>query len=333
MPRVINPAPAKIEVMLRHSWLAEDQMAAFTISQFVPAMQSVSNYLSPWLLANKWDAARVKNGICIQDVQITVCLMNQALKFLENAFCNTVGHYILAKEGMETWARVTNYYASFFSIHSLLCIQGRTITRLNLDKELNVQIVPLDFREHIFGITTKHLGKNLHAIPWKWFYEIYDRYAVSHSAYERVSRKAFVADPADESIERNAINYKPFEGFKEIRDFARLQEFSRLFKDYASNLERKASLEEFLADLEGYASDPEHKYFARVLLKIALAGDILSPLCGANIALQNEWTKMNQKWQDFLSAIFPGTSTCYLLKFVPLLGSMDRPPSGLSDSS
>ena len=180
MPTVIDPAPVEIEVMLRHSWLVEDQKAAFTSSSSVPNMQSVSAYLSPWLLSNGWNAARVKNGICLQDVQITVCLMNQALKFLENAFCNTVGHYILAQKGMETWARVTNYYASFFSIHSLLCIQGRTITRLNLDKELSVQIVPLDFRNHIFGLTTKHLGRNPHhGTPWKRFYEIYDRYAVS----------------------------------------------------------------------------------------------------------------------------------------------------------
>ena len=322
MPTVIDPAPVEIEVMLRHSWLVEDQKAAFTSSSSVPNMQSVSAYLSPWLLSNGWNAARVKNGICLQDVQITVCLMNQALKFLENAFCNTVGHYILAQKGMETWARVTNYYASFFSIHSLLCIQGRTITRLNLDKELNVQIVPLDFRNHIFGLTTKHLGRNPHhGTPWKRFYEIYDRYAVSHTAYERVSRTAFITEPTDESIERNALNYRPFEGFQEVRNLTRFQEFSSLFTKYSSNLEKKRSLEEFLVDLQGYATDAEFKYFARVLLKIALAADILSPICGASVAFHNEWIGMHRDWQDFLKLVLPNTSTCYLQKFVPLLGS------------
>ncbi len=322
MPTVIDPAPVKIEDMLRHSWLAEDQKAAFSTSPFVPAMQSVSDYLSPWLSQNGYDAAQVRNGISLQDDQITVCLMNQALEFLERAFCNSVAHYILAQQGMETWARITNYYASFFSIHSLLCIQGRTITRLNLNKELNVQIVPLDFRNHIFGITTRHLGKNPHHdTPWKRFYEIYDRYAVSHPAYELVSRMAYITEPTDESIERNALNYRPFEGFKEVRDLMRLREFSSIFASYASNLETKASLEEFLADLRGYATDPDCMYFARVLLKIALAADILSPILGASVVLQNEWTKMKQKWQDFLNEVFPNTSTCYLLKFVPLLGS------------
>ena len=91
--------------------------------------------------------------------------------------------------------------------------------------------------------------------------------------------------------------------------------------EYASNLEKKVSLEEFLTDLKGYASDPDRKYFARALLKIALAADILLPLRGASVALQTEWKTMHQKWRQFLNAIFDDQSTCYLLKFVPLLGS------------
>ena len=323
MPNVISTVPGNIERMLNHSWFAEDQKAAFTTSPFAPAMQSVSAYLSPWLSTNGWGPVHVQNGICLQDDQITICLMNQAFEFLEKAFCNTVAHYLLARKGLETWARITNYYASFFSIHSLLCIQGRTITRLKLGSTWkNVQIVPLDFRKHHFGITTKHLGRNPHhETPWNRFYEIYDKYAVSHSAYELVSRKAHVNDPADESIERNALNYTPFEGFKELRDLTRHQVFSSIFTEYASNLETKASLEEFLTDLEAYASEAEHKYFARVLLKIALIEDILSPLREESAALQNKWTAMHIKWRDFLDAIFPDPNTCYLLKFVPLLGS------------
>lgn len=322
MPTIIDPAPVAIESMVGHSWLGEDQRVAFTESRFVPESRSVSAYLSPWLVSNGCDAARVKRGICVRDEQITVCLLNQAFDFLQRAFCNTVGHYVLAQKGLETWARVTNYYASYFSIHSLLCIQGRTITRLKLDRGLDVQIVPLDFRNHIFGITHRNLGKNPHhEAPWNRFYDIYDRYAVSHSAYELVARKAFITEPADESIERNRLNYTPFEGFREIRDLTRRQQFSSLFTDYVSNLETKASLEEFLTDLRGYASDTDRKYFARTLLRIALAADILSSTSSASRALQTEWVTMHQKWSDFLDMIFPNPSTCYLLKFIPLIGS------------
>jgi hypothetical protein len=248
--------------------------------------------------------------------------MNQALEFLQRVVCNTVAHYILAQKGLETWARVTNYYAGYFSVHSLLCIQGRTITRLELDKSLQVQIVPLDLRSHIFGVTGRQLGRNPHhETPWTRFYDIYDRYAVSHSAYELVARKAYITDPTDESIERNALNYKPFVGFKEVHDLARHHQFSSLFSDYVSNLEAKVSLQEFLTDLRGYASDADRKYFARTLLKIAFAADILLAIRSASPSLEAEWGAIHHQWRKFLEAIFPDPSTCYLRRFVPLVGT------------
>jgi hypothetical protein len=205
--------------MLDHSWLLDDQKAAFAAAPFVANTTSVSSYLSAWLTANGYKSAQVKSELYIQDAQITACLMNQALEFLQRTLCNTVAHYILAKSGLETWARVTNYYASYFSVHGLLCLQGRAITRLQLDSTVQVQIVPVDLRGHVFGITTRRLGRNPHhETPWLRFYEIYDRYAVSHQAYELVARKAYITDPTDESTERNAINYTPFVGFTEIRN-------------------------------------------------------------------------------------------------------------------
>lgn len=322
MPTVIDPPPVSIESMLAHSWLLEDQKVSFTALPFVPIDRSVSAYISPWLTQNGYDSATVKAGICVQDDQIAICLMNQALEFLQRAFCNAVGHYVLAQKGLETWARVTNYYASYFSIHSLLCLQGRTLTRLQLNATLDVQIVPLDIRKHIFGITGKHLGRNPHhETPWNRFYEIYDRYAVSHSSYELVARKAHTPDPADESRERNDLNYTPFVGFKEIRDLARQQQFSNLFVDYATNLETKSSLAEFLTDLQGHASDADCKYFARTLLKIALAADVLSSIRSDSATLQAEWETMHQRWRAFLSNVFQPPNTCYLLKFIPLIGA------------
>ena len=136
------------------------------------------------------------------------------------------------------------YYASYFCVHSLLCLQGRTITRLQLDKSVQIQIVPVDLRAHEFGITTHHLGRNPHhETPWVRFYEIYDRYAVSHQAYELVARRAYITEPTDESTERNMINYTPFIGFTEIRNLIRHQEFSTLFMEYISQLERRCCTE------------------------------------------------------------------------------------------
>lgn len=323
MLTVINAPPGTPDIMIGHSWFVDDQKVAFAAPPFAAGAVSVSAYLSPLLINAGHNSKNLKPGICVRDEQITVCLMNQALEFLQRAICNTIGHYILAQRGLETWARVTNYYASYFSVHSLLCLQGRTITSMELgNSRLLVQIVPLDLRNHVFYITGHKLGRNPHhETPWNRFYDIYDKYSVSHPAYELVARKAFITEPADESIERNTINYMPFRGFSEIRDLQRHSEFSVHFTDYVSDLEAKNSLQEFLTDLQGYASDPEHKYFARTLLKIAFAGDIILSIRVVSEPLEVEWTTMREKWGEFLGAIFPDSNTCYLLKFVPLIGT------------
>ena len=308
--------------MLGHTWLLNHQKAAFASAQFVASTTSVSDHLSDWLIGNDYQSSHVKSGLYIEDSQITVCLMNQALDFLQRAMSNTVAHYMLAKNGLETWARVTNYYASYFSVHGLLCLQGRTITRLQIDKTVPVQVVPVDLRRHVFGITTKGIGRNPHhETPWTRFYDIYNSYEVSHDAYERVSKTAYIAAPTDESIERNRINYTPFVGFSEVQNLNRHQEFTSLFEEYLSALGGKATLEEFLSDLQGYATAPECQYFARTLLRLALAGDILLALREVSHALEEEWAFLTRRWESFLRTIFAEGDNCYLLRFVPLIGT------------
>ena len=309
--------------MLDHTWFLKDQKTALASTPFVANTTSVSNHLSDWLIANNYQSTHVRNDLYIEDSQVTVCLMNQALEFLQRAMGNTAAHYVLAKKGLETWARVTNYYASYFSVHGLLCLQGRTITRLQLvDRTVLAQVVPINLQHHIFGVTTKDKGRNPHhETPWKRFYNIYDRYIVPHDAYELVSRTAYIIDPADESIERNLINYTPFAGFQEISDTDRNKSFTALFKEYLSALEKRNTLEEFLLELKGYATDPDCKYFARTLLRLALAGDILLALRQVSSTLEEAWASMMKKWESFLSTIFAEIDNCYLLRFVPLIGT------------
>jgi hypothetical protein len=194
--------------MLSHCWLLRDQEVAFNLPSFAPNGESFSDYISPWLGSKGYNASKIRSekDVYIQDDQITVHLVNQALDFLQRAVCNAIGHYLLARKGLETWARVTNYYAGYFAVHSLLCLQGRTITRIKLDSDVQVMVLPLNLRAHQFAITLRGLGKNPHhQTPWNRYYEIYDRYPVSHAAYERISKRAYVADPMDESAERNRL--------------------------------------------------------------------------------------------------------------------------------
>lgn len=323
MPTIVTNPAAPLDSMVNHSWLAADQTAAFGLAPFATGTISVSDFLSPWLVSNGFTAEGIrKQEVILEDGQITICLMNQAMDFLHRGICNAAAHYILARKGLETWARVTNYYASYFSVHSLLCLQGRTITKLQLDNPLTVHIVPIDFRSNVFGVTSRHIGPNPnHQAPWKRFYSIYDRYAVSHQAYEIVSRRAYITDPTDESDQRNTLNYTPFKGFAEIRDLARCQAFSHGFSAYAANLKGSTTLPEFLDDLQAYATDPDYKYFARTLIKLAFAGDILTGIRAASQNIEAEWNTMLEGWKDFLAELFRNSSDCYLVKFVPLIGS------------
>lgn len=323
MARIIHSPPADIKAMMNHVWFLEDQEVAFSSAPFSPEEISVSDRVSSWMRENNYKSAQIENDdVYIEDPQIPSCLLNQALDFLQKAIGNTVAHYMLAKDGLETWARVTNYYAGYFSVHSLLCLQGRTITRLRLDKTAQVQLIPIDLRNHVFGVTESGVkGYPQHAIPWKKFYEVYDNYTVSHSAYESVTKKTNKTDPLDESTERNSLNYSPFVGFAEIRESSRRQEFLSFFKDYVCALEQKNTLGEFLINLRGLATDPECRYFARTLLKIALIGDIFLSLRNENSALRDEWVSATLRWRQFLNCLFSDTENCYLLKFIPLIGT------------
>jgi len=168
----ITSPPADTKSMLDHAWLIGDQRDAFAAVPFAASTTSAADHLEDWLASNNYRSERIRGGLYVQDSQITVCLINQALDFLQKSLMNIVGHYLLAKNGLETWARITNYYASYFSVHSLLCLQGRTITRLHLDKIVPVHLVPVDLCKHIFSITTRYVGKNPHhETPWRRFYD------------------------------------------------------------------------------------------------------------------------------------------------------------------
>lgn len=55
--------------------------------------------------------------------------------------------------------------------------------------------------------------------------------------------------------------------------------------------------------------------------RLALAGDILLALREVSDALEEAWASMTTRWESFLSTIFAGIGNCYLLRFVPLIGT------------
>ncbi len=60
----------------------------------------------------------------------TVRALNVSMDFLLKAFYNFSAQHYLMKRGYISWAKITNYYSSFFAINSLLRLQGRVISRI-----------------------------------------------------------------------------------------------------------------------------------------------------------------------------------------------------------
>jgi len=70
------------------------------------------------------------NGVLVEGNDVTSLILGEALEYFCRAFYNFYAQDKLIQHGYSTWSGVTNYYASFFGLHSLLRLQGRCITSI-----------------------------------------------------------------------------------------------------------------------------------------------------------------------------------------------------------
>jgi hypothetical protein len=262
----------------------------------------------------------LKDGINVQGSAITALLLNQALDYFQKGLYNFYAQYILATRGLVTWARVTNYYSSFFAIHCLLCLQGQTITRLKFGGlEQRCHLIPLDLTTHEYVFCVRGLKKKKeHQAPWERYYAVYDRYSYHFQQFEIVHKKMYMNDPVDEVDERNEINYVPFRGFAELIKHDEMEDFKRLYLSALSTTLVNARFEEYLNALAPLATDPSLQYFARVALRILFAADMLKRFASSNAGFQAAWTNRLPLWQEFARTAF-STSPGNLFEVIPQL--------------
>jgi hypothetical protein len=263
----------------------------------------------------------LKEGLRIQGTDITGRLLNQSIDYFQKGLYNFVAHYLLAHRGLETWARVTNYYSSFFSIHALLCLQGQTITRLTLGgQEIRCHIIPMNLTKHEYAFSTSGLGRAAeHKTAWQRYYTIYDRYSYPTNQFEIVYKKAHVTDPSDESDQRNRINYSPFIGFVEMIDKIIMQDFTTLYIASLSNPAPGGPLASYLATLQALATDPDFQYFARSALRLLFIADILKRLISGNATLNTEWGLRLPLWGQFAQTVFSDPPKNFFESFPAML--------------
>jgi len=174
---ILGPATkADIDSCFIQAWPLREQVSVFGGIPYATAGQSVASACVVALDAGGITDTAVSAGIVVDGTDVSARLLEQALDYFQKALYSYYGQYLLARRGYATWARVTNYYASFFVIHGLLCLQGRTVTRLRRAAGTEVQcyVIPFDFAAHRYIICSRGAKGRDHSVAWNRYYEVYD---------------------------------------------------------------------------------------------------------------------------------------------------------------
>lgn len=260
------------------------------------------------------DDIKSDSAILVEGAQITEACLGEAIDFLSKAFYNYYAQYSLAEAGYDTWSKVTNYYSSFFSVHALLRLQGRCITRiLGGTKYL---VFTYDLLQNQYVVIPIR-GKD-HVAAWRLFYDLYDRYNHSMTKFELVHKRWFNdnSKPDTETEFRNELNYRPYFGFHEIWDPNLIPEF---IDDYMKTSVSSTDIIETLASL---ATDPDYRYFARSALRLLLVYELLDSIAQANPDIQGFWTERKVALQRFASTVLslPRQDQCiFVVRFLEIM--------------
>ncbi|MDR3697689.1 hypothetical protein [Mucilaginibacter sp.] len=299
-----GPVTINFDHLKTKTWTLNDQLVAFT-GNFTSNKISIASLIEPTIVPIGY-SDNIRMGHYLEGVDITLNLLNQSLEYFQKALYNFVSHYALAQKGYHTWASVTNYYSSYFSIFSLLSLQGRAITRIKLDgtKDILCLLHPSDLRNHKYILTTQENRNATHKLPWIRYYDIYNTYPCLKPEFDVVQYRRFTSDPIDESEERNKINYKIFEGFQEVLNLHDLVSFKGQYNSSISTPALGDTLDNYLQSLNSLATDPELKYFARSALRLILTRTLFEEIGNINADFRAELLTRIPIWQSTLFSTY-----------------------------
>ncbi|NOW96126.1 hypothetical protein [Mucilaginibacter sp. SG564] len=295
-----GPITTNFDTLKSKTWTLNDQLAAFS-GNFVSNKVPLASIIEPIIIPLGYGNA-IRDGHTLEGNDITFSLLNQSLEYFQKALYNFASHYALAQKGYSTWASVTNYYSSYFSIFSLLSLQGRALTRIKLNgaDDILCLLHPSDFRNHRYILTTQENRNATHKLPWIKYYDIYNRYPCLKPEFNVVQYKQFVTEPIDESEERNKINYKPFEGFQEVMSLPELVAFKTQYTSSIATPAMGDSMDKYLQALSALATDPDLKFFARSALRLVLIRTLFEELSSVNVDFRDELLIRIPIWQNTL---------------------------------
>lgn len=241
-----------------------------------------------------------ENGVLVESNEITSLILGEALEYFGRAFCNFYAHDELIQHGYFTWSEITNYYSSFFGVHSLLRLQGRCITLLWRPKGKQVYVFPYDFQQHKYVICLKGVeGKSAHEAAWSLYYEVYDGFTYSENTdFEYIFKKKHVGTYEEEMDFRNKINYEPYQGYDEIRNPHRIPAIVKFY------VEKRFTTNE-IELLSRLTTDPDFRFYARSALRLIFCYSMLMDIAKKNDELQSLLYSRKKSLSDFLKRVKP----------------------------
>lgn len=284
------------------SWSLSDITEMFG-NQYSLERSRIDSIIQPILRPLGHSHSTLLNGHVLKGNEMPNLLLNYSLEYYQKAVYNFVAHYKLAKDGLYTWANVTNYYSNFFAINGLLALQGRVFTRINFSgtKENACFVHPLSVEEQEYLITTADTKGRSHQTPWRKYYNIYDSFQSINEHFDTVQLKRFLNDDYEESNYRNKINYKMYEGYEEPYEHSKFSSFKIMYNRMIAEPVIGKELEEYLRTLRALTTDVNFMYFARAALRIFFLAHLLENLALANQELR---TQIDELKINFKNSIF-----------------------------
>lgn len=274
------------------------------LSQISPVRKVIKDFLNSRKSRTTIDSTYIRdnNAILIKGNELKKAIFIESIDFLLKAFYNFSAQYNLAKKGYLSWSKITNYYSSFFSINSLIRLQGRAITRIwNPTDGTRFFIFPYNFENNNFVICFKNFKGGEHKIIWTQYYRLYDSYHYNNTDFEAIYKLRNNDGRHDtEVVYRNEINYRSCYGFEEIWD---PDIVNSLVKNYIFQSLNQIPTDNIVKRLKRLSTDKDYQYCAKSALRLLLSFDIIESIAENNPNIRDFWEFRKNKIVEFLNKI------------------------------
>ncbi|MFX0202124.1 MAG: hypothetical protein ACFFCW_38930 [Candidatus Hodarchaeota archaeon] len=203
----------------------------------------------------------------VKDPEITKLLFLEADEYLAKALSNLCSGCICQHKGYLSWGEVTIYYSSFFAIHGLLRLQGKSLGTSYILFPNSIRS-PASILNHEYVIALPIPVNGIHEDLWRKFFDTYSQNTeIDQREYLDAIFFSDIQDIILEVERRNRFNYQMFESYQEV--FNSIELDRRLL----FNLESIDPL--FFSKLTDYVRDADRKYLAKAALRIRLLHSLL----------------------------------------------------------